>query len=697
MEEKKKQLGKRLRIYFVFAVLIFSVLLARLFVLQVMEVEAYQTQSDGNRIRMLSIPAMRGDIVTRDGQVLATSKPVYTISVSHLNDRTRERKVAERLAAILDKPEVTGEIIIEKLNKHARRYEPLEILRLPGGEEAIALITQLEERRNELPGLVIRAEPMRYYPEGITAGHILGYEGLISERELENYQDYNYTLNDRIGKTGLERSFEILEDEKGSLIGLKGQKGAQPVEVNASHRIVREFPVTLEPTPGNNLRLTLDFNLQKTLENSLRDVITEIQATKNPKSNAGAGVVLDVKTGGILAMASYPEMDPNDFVDGSYGEKRDYYNDPSLKPAFNRAIQAVYPPGSTFKPITAMAALESGKLQANGISINCTGAYWKPPYIKDWQVHGRVDFYRAMAVSCNTFFQYAGELAGIEGIKRVGEAFGLGAPTGLKDIPGEAGGLLPSPEWKKELNTILINRRYDARRENLQEKYQELIKNAETDEEKNRLQRSLEQEQRTLEARYRIDMNFETTWQAFDTYNTSIGQGSNTFTMLQLANFVATLANDGKRYKPYLVDGVYDGTGELIQEFAPKLALQVPMSEDTIYHTKRGMLGTAQPGGTAWSLFRHFPEHIRVGAKTGTAETGLVGDSKRRDFHGVFIAFAPYDDPQLAFAGIIEYGQSGSGSAGLMAKAVFEEYFGLNSQEEEFSLPEEFYVEFPLE
>lgn len=694
--EENRELHLKLKVYLAVTVLVFLVLLARLFMLQVIDAEAYQVKSDGNRIRMLSIPASRGEILTADGKVLATSKPVYTISVSHLGDKELEKQVAERLAALLEDPDITAEGIMEKLNNHARRFEPLEIYRLPWSEEAVALITKLEERRSELPGLVIRAEPMRYYPEGTMAGHIIGYEGAISEKELELYQEYDYALNDRIGKTGLERSFEIWEDDQGRILGLRGQKGAQPVEVDARHRIVREFPVTLEPTQGHTLKLTIDYDLQRVLEESLAQVIREIQEKKNPKCRAGAGVVINVKTGAILAMASYPTMNPNDFVDGSYGQKKDYYNDQDLKPAFNRAIQAVYPPGSTFKPITAMALLESGNVNIKNLTVNCTGRYWKAPYIKCWQAHGRVDFDRAMAVSCNTFFQYAAELAGIDQIVRVAQAFGLGAPTGLTDVPGEAKGILPTPAWKKELNTILVNRKYDKLRENLAQKYEDLMAQAATEEEKAALRQKQQQEERSLEARYKIDLNFETTWHPFDTYNTSIGQGSNSYTMLQLANYVATMVNGGYRYKPYLVDSIYDTEGNLVKKFEPELIMEVPLAKETLARTARAMLNTTAPGGTAYSLFRHFPPHIKVGAKTGTAETGLAGDGKE-DFHGVFVAFAPADDPQLAFAGIIEYGMSGSGSAGYMAKAVFEEYFGLNDKEEEFTLPPEFYVEIPAE
>ncbi len=695
MEEKKKAFKSKFKIFSLLSILIFAVLLGQLYLLQIVQAEAYKTRSDGNRIRMLSIPAKRGDIITRDGTVLASSKPIFTISVSHLNNKEQEEQVAERLASLLARPEITKELIMEKLGNHLRRYEPLEIFRLPWSEESVTLITVLEERRGELPGLVIRSEPMRYYPEGALAGHILGFEGIISKSELEANKEKGYDLNDRIGKMGLEKSFELLEDEQGLIMGLRGLEGSQPIEVNASHRIVRELPVTLAPTPGNILRLTLDYKLQKVMEDSIREVIEKIQATESPKSQVGAGVLLDVKTGGILAMASHPEMNPNDFVDGSYGQKSDYYNDPKLAPTYNRAIKATYPPGSTFKPITAMAALESGKMNVNNVSVKCTGSYWKPPYIKCWSTHGVVDFYQAMAVSCNVFFQYAGELAGIEGIDKIADAFGLGKPTGLTDLPGESKGILPTPAWKKEINSILIERRYSARREGLQEKYDHLLESTVDQEEKNKLLKELDLELKSLEARYRVDMSFDTNWQAYDTYNTSIGQGSNMYTILQLANFVATLANGGQRFKPYLVDSIYSDKGELLKQFEPEIVTEVPFSQETLANTRKGMVGTTQPGGTAWALFRQFPPEIKVGAKTGTAETGLVGDDKLKDYHGIFIAFAPYDDPQIAFAGIIEYGKTGSGSAGLVAKAVFEEYFGLNEDMEEYELPEEFYVDFP--
>ncbi|MGI6553438.1 MAG: hypothetical protein ACOX37_10680 [Bacillota bacterium] len=321
MEDSKKQLKAKLKVYFVLVLLIFLSLVSRLFFLQVVNAEVYQTKSDGNRIRTLTIPARRGDILTRDGKVLATSKPVYTISVSHLNNQELEKQVAQRLESLLPELDISSEAILEKLSQHYRRYEPMEILKLPWGENALEIISRIEERRGELPGVVIQSEPMRYYPEGPLAGHLLGFVGQINEKELETYREYKYDINDKIGKMGLEKAFELWFDEENREAGLRGQKGAQQVEVNAGHRIVRELPVTLSAMPGSNLRLTLDYNLQKVMEEKMNEVIENIRQNQNPKARAGAAVLLDVRTGGILAMSSKPEMNPNDFVDGSFSQK----------------------------------------------------------------------------------------------------------------------------------------------------------------------------------------------------------------------------------------------------------------------------------------------------------------------------------------------------------------------------------------
>ena len=683
MEEKRKKTEALLRFFLIMVCLIFVSLSVRLFYLQVINQEVYQTKSERNRIRLLAIEPRHGDIIDANGQVLATSKPVFNITMSHMDDKKEQERAIKNLADLLNMPNFSVEVIKEKVANHKRKFEPIEIVKIPWGKESTELISRLEENRELLPGVNIVVEPLRYYPNETLAGHMLGYIGLISEEELERYGEDVYDLNDKIGKVGLERVYERYSlDENGPEIGLRGKKGAQQVEVDATGRVIRELPLTIQPVPGNTIQLTIDGRLQKVMEESLDEVIAEVKE-RFPKAKAAGAVAIDVKTGAILAMASKPDMNPNDFVDGSFAEKADYYNDQNLLPVFNRVIQAAYPPGSTFKMITAMAALASEANLDPLYRINCSGRYWKAPYIKCWKVHGSVNLYEAIAGSCNTYFQYAGEIAGIDKIKDVALEFGLGTKTGFADVLGETAGIVPSQERKAELNEPWVRKKHEEKKAEIEKKYGKLISQAETESEKKKLTREKEQALRSEEARYKVEYNFYVNWKPFETYNTSIGQGDNNYSVLQLANYIATLANGGNRYKPYLVEKIISPEGKILKEFQPELVHKVSLDPQILADTRKGMLMVTQPGGTAYSLFRHFPPEIQVGAKTGTAQTGRVGDNKSKEFHGVFVAFAPYDDPQIAFAGLVEYGESGSGSAGKVAKAVFEEYFGLVSKEED--------------
>lgn len=674
MTLSRKILQKRLTVFLYITALIFSILVGRLFQLQVINAHEFKTQSEENRIRIISKEARRGDVVSANGIVLATSMPAFNISIAYLSDKDKLQEVIENLVEILNNPEIDQEVIKEKLSKHVRKFEPVEIVTLAWDEEGIETISRIEERRSELPGVVIEEVPQRYYPHGTLAGHILGYVGQISTRELEIFTEHQYGLNDKIGKTGIERIAEIREVD-GVAAGLRGKKGVKQVEVNASARPIREL-VNIPSTPGNNVLLTIDSELQRVMENSMDEVIERVK-NENPKGGSGGAVVIDVKTGAILAISSKPDMNPNDFVDGTYMEKQDYYNDPVIKPEFNRAVRGTYPPGSTFKMVTLMAAYENKSVNLTD-TVVCSGAYWRPPYIKCHDVHGRVDFHRALAVSCNVYVQNASYLTGIDNIVDMGQQFGLGAKTGSPDLLGEEVGILPTPDWKRTLSDILVKRKYETRRDNIEKKYQTLRGAAHAFEEFQELDRQKDIELANLEEQYRIDYNFETKWHPFDTFNTSIGQGSNNFTMLQLANYTATIANGGTRYVPYLINKIISPQGEVIMDYQPEIANIVDVSPNTLTEVTKGMHDVTKPGGTAYYLFSSFPPEISVAAKTGTAQTGLVGDDKSKDFHGVFVAFAPVEDPQIAFAGVIEYGKTGGGSAGLVAKAVFEEYFGLN-------------------
>ncbi|NLW44444.1 MAG: penicillin-binding protein 2 [Syntrophomonadaceae bacterium] len=666
-----KELQLKLRICWYIIVGLMSLLVIKLAFVQFVQNEKYVTKAQENSVRMVTLRAPRGEIYDRNGKILANNRPVYTVSLTYLQ-LTDQEKVIRRLVELMNPryPEITEDYINQLIeDQKYRLFEPITVMRDVDWE----MVVKLEEHGAELPGVEVSVEPLRYYPEKSLAGHLLGYVHPIYNREeLENnYDPLKYRVGDLVGKGGLEKVYEEY---------LRGTDGARRVEVDARGRPIREL-VTLERKAGNNLQLTLDRDLQRVMELAMDEVLAQLQKTR-PKAKAASAVLIDVKTGGILAMASRPSMDPNDFTGRMDEETLNYYfpqgNYDPMNPgaAINRAIQALYPPGSTFKPITGMAALESGSIDPGNDRVRCTGAYWIKPHIRCWGVHGTVNYYQGMATSCNVFFQEAGRRAGVNEMARVAREFGLGSKTGI-DLPYEKSGLVPDPSWKKEVNSVIIDRRYEKKREETAKKYDALIAAAATEDEKKKLRAEKEKALNKIEAQYRIDYKFETTWQQFDTFNMSIGQGSNNYTVIQLANYVATLANGGYRYQPYLVQKVISPSGEVIKEFKPELIEKVDLKPETLAITREAMHYVVLPGGTGYSIFRNLPPEISGGAKTGTAQTGRAADNKNQDFHGVFIAFAPYDDPEIAFAGVVEYGYHGSSSAGLVAKAVFEHYFGV--------------------
>ncbi|NLC07531.1 MAG: penicillin-binding protein 2, partial [Syntrophomonadaceae bacterium] len=689
---KTKQVEDRLRIYWLIVVGIFVLILVRLFMLQVVEASAYRTQSEENRVRIIPIQAPRGEILDRNGVVLAKNKQVFSVTLDQ-SGGTIPEAVINRLAEILGStyPEITPASIQEQIKQHqGRRYEPILIKR----DIDMTMITRLEEARRDLPGVNIEVEPIRDYPFSTEngdpiAGHLLGFVREINADELNqrNQQAEEggyYKPGDLIGKDGLEKVYEEY---------LRGLDGARQVEVNTYNRPISEL-TTVAATPGNSLILTLDAKLQQTLEKSLDETLLALQQQGKEKAKAGAAVVIDVKTGAILAMASRPNLNPNDFVGSMSQDMVDFYYRSQPAAAINRAIAGVYPPGSTFKPITALAALESQAVKPQQRLISCAGYYPVKPFIGCTGAHGPVNLYTGMAKSCNTYFQEAGRLAGPERMVMVGQQFGLGRRTGI-DLPGESQGLLPNPQWKRDLNAAILEKRYQKRFEELEQKYADLLAQAPDEKTYNDLLKKKERERKQLEALYDIDYRFATSWQPYDTFNMSIGQGNNNYTPLQLANYVATLANGGQHFQPYLVDHIVSPQGKTVRQFGPTLLNQVAISPENLEAVKTAMVAVTQPGGTAWSLFRDFPDTIRVAAKTGTAQTGRLGDDKNKDFHGVFVAFAPADNPQIAFAGIVEYGGHGSTSSGYVCRAVFQEYFGLNQQPEtgapvnrEVTLPE---------
>lgn len=662
-------LERTLKIYTWIMILIFVLLFARIAWLQLIRSELYRTQAASNTMRWIPVTASRGEIVDTNLQVLATNRPVFIVSLDYLVFRDQNTdEVISRLVSILQDPEITAQYIEETINAQGSRlFEPIIIKR----DIPIEMVTTLEENRRDLPGVSIFVQPQRYYPYSTLAGHLLGYVHSIKE-ELELPEFENYGLNDLVGKTGIEKTYEKY---------LRGENGYRQVEVTARNRPVNEVR-TIPPVTGHKLVLTVDIKLQQAMEDAFNETLEKVQK-EHPKAKAGAAVLLDVKTGKVLAMASRPTLNPDDFNGKSLQQDLVDYYFRNLPPAlYNRAIQGNYVPGSTFKPVTGMAVLESLKASPKD-TVVCTGRYWNAPYIKCWGVHGRVDYYSAMAHSCNVYFQEMARRAGIGTIGRVGKEFGLGELTGI-DLPFESSGLLPGLEWQEKefnLRADRINKQIDDKKNELDTEYQEKINNTSDDKEKRRLEQELNSKKKVWEQERKIQLDHYTQWHEWDTYNTGIGQGYNQFSIIQIANYTAAVANGGKLYKPFVVEKIIAPDGTVLEEIKPQLIQSASVSQQNILETQKAMTAVTAPGGTAYSLFRHFPEQIKVAAKTGTAQPGRAGYIKNKDYDGLFIAFAPADDPQIAFAGVIEHGYSGSGSVGLVAKAVFEEYFQVAPRE----------------
>jgi len=652
--DKLDQKSKRKYMFFqILTAVLFTILAFRLGTLQLLEASVYKTKAEQNQFRLLPIRAPRGDIIDRDGKILASNKIVNTISIVRQQaDSETLNKTIDNLAALLADyyPEIDAAYIKQLMEDHdVRPYEPIVIKR----DVPIEIVARLEERRRELPGVVIGSEMVRYYPENTLASHLLGYIGEISEEELNKDTEKKYQQSDLIGKYGLELQYEKY---------LKGVNGFQQVEVDRNERPVPNSNlIQVDPEKGNNLVLTLDYELQKALEEGMDASLAKL------KKSAGAAVVIDVRTGGILAMVSRPSFDPNSLVPPVSSKVVQQYFNPGSKekPMINRAISSKYPPGSTFKPVTAIAGLEAGKITPS-TTVRCGGAWTKDVRIS-CGVHGTVNLARAMAVSCNVFFIETGRRVGIDTLYKYIDEVGLVNKTGI-DLPGEVAGEASNPEKKKAANLPWLEEWYQEQQNALEEKYDKLLKEAKTEQEKQNILFRKRDEERVLKNEYQIKYNFYINWQPYETYMTAFGQGG-AFTPIGLANYVAAVANGGKVMKPYLVQRIESPKGEVIKQFEPTVINEIDASAETIDRVKEAMKAVTSPGGTAYSLFKDFP--VKVAAKTGTAEYA------QKQYHGVFIAFAPADNPEIAFAGIIEDGYHGSTSAGPVCRDVFKAYFGV--------------------
>lgn len=685
MEKRERQLyQKRLTATGVFVVLIFLILVFNLWRLQIAKASHYAELAASNVMKNVTTPAVRGEIVDSKGVVLVRSVPQFALTLdwTNLQDVNKDWKsVVAELAGYI-KPYwpyanqsvelITEDIFVMIRNQQWESYRPVVILEdVPPNLQAV-----IAEHSNKLPGVSIEPIPMRVYSQGSLLGQVLGYVREINEKEIEQFNlqaeaggdEYRYDQGDLVGKDGVEKSYDTW---------LRGSHGIDRVGVDSNARPVDR--VTLrEAKPGYTIKMTIDSELQRIVENKLDEVILNIEKV-HPDAQAGAAVVINVKTGKILAMASRPFMDPNELIGIVSDETAAKYFTSEDAASFNRALTGLYPPGSTFKMITAMAALEAGVVTPNDYfadSLSTIG----PTGIPEWGGNnfGMVNLYRGLAKSSNIYFQAIGRKTfdkKPELIRQICNEFGLGTATGI-DISGEGIGIAPSPDWKKEYFKPYYDKRREDQLKAIDQKYNELLTGVTDEEQKKKFQREKDQEIALVETDYREKKEFYVDWRLFDSFNNSIGQGYNSYSLVQMANYVATIVNGGKHYKPFLVDKIIDPvTGEVVKENTPQVLNEVSVSKENLEIVKKAMSGVTGGEGTANWLFADVPE-FTGGGKTGTAQIGSKGTAQEQSYNGMFVAFAPYDDPEIAFAGVVEYGGHGGDTAGYVAKEAFKHYFG---------------------
>lgn len=664
------------------------ILIAQLFNLQILQGENYRAQAEKRVLRQTSVTAPRGEMLDRHGSVLATNRDGYNVLLYKQSMKTEERnefilklaklfisknviyrdtfpiKVEDEMCFQFDNENqekkwkktykfsenaTCEEVMNNYINKYSLENYSLEDARLIIGiryeldrvgysslkpyelatDVSIETVAELEERDTEFPGVSVEIQPIRTYPNNNLASHILGYIGKISPEKYEELKDEGYSNDDNIGKDGVESLMERF---------LRGKNSLQKVEVSASG----EYKNTTESFGGQagaQVYLTIDAKLQKVAEDALKNAITNIATGKytdgSSEAQSGAVVAIDVKSGEVLAMASFPDYDPNLFVKGISSENWKKLNT-STKPMFNRNIMGLYSPGSIFKMVVAVAALEEKAITPETRYLD-EGVYkkYKSPQPKCWiwgssgRTHGEVNVSDAIKTSCNYFFYKVSELIGIDKIEEYTREFGLGSKTGI-ELPGEKEGIVAGRKYKKE---------------------------------------KLGEE-----------------WLVGETLSAAIGQSYHSFTPIQIAKYAAILANGGKKVTPHIIKNVITSDGRSLsnEEITAYISNElnfdydaqegnINISDKTLKAVYEGMESvTGDAGGTAYNTFKDFP--IKVAGKTGSVQ---VSGSKADN--AWFIGFAPYDDPEVAICALVEHGVHGTYTAPIIV-AILEEYFGLKEE-----------------
>jgi penicillin-binding protein 2 len=571
-------------------------LIGRYAFLQVFQYEHYRTESDNNRIKLEAVPPTRGYIYDRNGILLADNHPVFTAVVSR-EDRDQVTPMLPQLTKLLE----LSEDDLEKFNSRMKRARSVDqvALKVDLNEQQIA---RFSERKQEFPGVSIQTKMSRFYPYGDLFAHVIGYVGRINDKEAASIDKVAYAGTDLIGKIGIEKYYEDL---------LHGKPGYQYVEADAHGQVQRQLGRT-EAQRGNDLYLSIDYGLQRVAHEQLN-------------GRRGAIVAIDPRTGEILAFASNPSFDPNPFIAGISSKNYALLRDSPDQPLFNRALQGLYPPGSTIKPFEGLGGMNAGLVDWQS-RIYDPGYFHLPGdshRFRDWRRggHGTVDMDKAIAQSCDTYFYVLGYRMGIERMHDWMTQFGFGEKTGI-DLSGEKGGLYPSPAWK-------VNR-------------------------------------------------YGKNWSPGETISVSIGQGYFIATPLQVALATAITANEGYHLRPHLLR---ETKGPVVHTVLNQPDGKIPYNGDPNDWKRmhEAMAGVIRHG-TARGLLRGLHGYEFAG-KTGTAQVKSIAQGKRyneaalndRQYdHAWFMGFAPLDKPRVAVAVLIENGKHGSSTAGPVARALFD-------------------------
>ncbi len=582
-------------------VLLALLLVIRLILLQVIHHDHYTTLSQENRLKVLPIPPTRGLVYSRNGVLLADNRPSFALEV-----------VPERVPALDQALTELGKIIpldddqLERFDterSEKRRFDAVS-LKINLTEEEVAIF---EANRYRFPGFDIKARLTRYYPLGSQLAHVVGYVGRINVDELNEIDEGDYSGTTHIGKEGVEKAREAV---------LHGTAGYEQVEVNAQGRILRVVE-RVAPVPGKDVHLTIDTDLQAAAINAL-------------KGQRGAIVAIEPATGAVLAFVSNPAFDPNEFVNGISAKLYAEWRNSPDRPLVNRALQGLYPPGSTVKPAMSIAGLHFG-VRTPGDTVWCPGWLQLPGQdhkYRCWQKqgHGTVDLMRSIAESCDVYYYALARDLGIDRMHEILSQFGFGKLTGI-DLPGELGGLLPSREWKKRVRKM--------------------------------------------------------PWFPGETLINGIGQGFMLATPLQLAHMATILANRGEVLVPRVVAELEDPLTHVVEPIAPfnRPAVEVANAAhwrpaiDGMHEVVQGSHGTARATGAGAAY--------QYAGKTGTAQLFTIAQdhtvknqnvTKLLRDHALFIAFAPLEQPEIAVGIIIENGESGSHTAAPIARELFDFY-----------------------